>query len=39
MGIWYRPLLFASVDPEAAEARGVPVGRLGLLFLVVLALT
>ena len=39
MGIWYRPLLFASVDPETAEARGVPVGRLGLLFLIVLALT
>ena len=38
MGIWYRPLLFASVDPEAAEARGVPVRGLGLLFLVVLAL-
>ena len=39
MGIWYRPLLFASVDPDSAEARGVPVRRLGLLFLVVLALT
>jgi zinc/manganese transport system permease protein len=39
MGIWYRPLLFASVDPEAAEARGVPVRRLGLVFLLVLALT
>ena len=26
MGIWYRPLLFASVDPEAAEARGVAAG-------------
>ena len=39
MGTWYRPLLFASVDPEAAEARGVPVRRLGLLFLIVLALT
>ena len=39
MGIWYRPLLFASVDPDAAEARGVPVRRLGLLFLIVLALT
>ena len=39
MGIWYRPLLFASVDPEAAEARGVPVRGLGLMFLVVLALT
>ena len=32
-------MLFASVDPEAAEARGVPVRGLGLLFLVVLALT
>jgi zinc/manganese transport system permease protein len=39
MGIWYRPLLFASADPDAAEARGVPVRGLGLLFLVVLALT
>ena len=39
MAIWYRPLLFASIDPEAAEARGVPVRRLGLIFLVVLALT
>ena len=25
MGTWYRPLLFASIDPEAAEAGGVPV--------------
>jgi len=32
-------LLFASTDPEVAEARGVPVGRLGLLFLLELALT
>ena len=39
MGIWYRPMLFASIDPDVAEARGVPVRRLGLLFLVVLALT
>ena len=39
MGIWYRPLLFASVDPETAQARGVPVRRLSLLFLIVLALT
>jgi zinc/manganese transport system permease protein len=39
VGTWYRPLLFASVDPETAEARGVPVDRLGLLFLLVLALT
>lgn len=39
MGVWYRPLLFASIDPDVAEARGVPVRRLGLAFLVVLALT
>jgi ABC-type Mn2+/Zn2+ transport system permease subunit len=39
MATWYRPLLFASIDPEAAKARGVPVRRLGLMFLVVLALT
>jgi zinc/manganese transport system permease protein len=35
----YRPLLFASVDPEVAAARGVPVGLVGFLFLVVLAIT
>jgi zinc/manganese transport system permease protein len=36
--IW-RPLLFASVDPDVAEARGVPTGLLGLIFLFVLAIT
>jgi zinc/manganese transport system permease protein len=35
----YRPLLFASVDPEVAEARGLRVRMLGLVFLVVLAFT
>jgi zinc/manganese transport system permease protein len=39
MGFIYRPLLFASVDPEVATARGVPGGVLGLVFLVLLALT
>ena len=34
-----RPLLFASVDAEVAQARGVPVRLLGLAFLYVLALT
>jgi zinc/manganese transport system permease protein len=29
--------LFASVDPEVAEARGVPMRLIGLLFLLVLA--
>jgi zinc/manganese transport system permease protein len=30
----YRPLLFASVDPDVAKARGVPVGGLALVFAV-----
>lgn len=34
-----RPLLFASIDPEAARARGAPVRLLGMGFLVVLAIT
>ena len=33
-----RPLLFASLDPEVAEARGVPVRLLSTLFLALLAL-
>lgn len=28
----YRPLLFATVDPEVASARGVPVRGLGIVF-------
>jgi zinc/manganese transport system permease protein len=39
MGVLWRPLLFATVDPEVARARGVPTGLLGLLFLFVLAIT
>ncbi|HLQ60386.1 MAG TPA: metal ABC transporter permease [Candidatus Acidoferrales bacterium] len=34
-----RPLLFVSVDPEAAEARGVPVRAVSVLFLVLVALS
>jgi zinc/manganese transport system permease protein len=34
-----RPLVFASVDPAVAEARGVPVRALGVAFTVLLALT
>ncbi len=34
-----RPLVFASVDPAVAEARGVPVRALGIAFTVLLALT
>jgi zinc/manganese transport system permease protein len=32
-----RPLLFASIDPEVAAARGVPVRLLSMLFLALLA--
>lgn len=34
-----RPVLFATVDPEVARARGVRVGLLGAAFLVLVALT
>jgi zinc/manganese transport system permease protein len=33
----FRPLLFSSIDPEVAEARGVPIRFLGILFLVLVA--
>jgi zinc/manganese transport system permease protein len=33
-----RPLLFASVDPEVAQARGVPVRALSIAFLVLVGL-
>jgi zinc/manganese transport system permease protein len=39
VAILFRPLLFASVDPEVAEARGVPVRWLSVVFLVVLGIT
>ncbi|MFD7626026.1 metal ABC transporter permease [Streptomyces sp. NPDC059851] len=35
--IW-RPLTFASADPDVAEARGVPVRALSLVFMLVLGL-
>jgi len=34
-----RPLLFSSFDPEVAEARGVPVRLLAMVFLVLIAIT
>jgi len=37
--IIFRPLLFSSIDPEVAEARGVPVGLLSVIFMVLLAIT
>jgi len=35
----YRPLLFSSIDPEVAQARGVPVRALSVLTFLLLALT
>jgi zinc/manganese transport system permease protein len=39
IGALYRPLLFASVDAEIADARGVPVRFLSVAFMVLLAIT
>ncbi|MBV9354590.1 MAG: metal ABC transporter permease, partial [Chloroflexi bacterium] len=36
VGVIFRPLLFSSVDAEIAEARGVPVRGLAVLFAVLL---
>ena len=38
LGLVYRPLLFASVDPEGAEARGVSLRRVSVILLVLVAL-
>ncbi len=35
----FRPLLFASIDPEVAQARGIPVQLLSIAFMIVLAAT
>ncbi len=37
LAVIFRPLLFASIDPEVAEARGVPVRPLAIIFLVMVA--
>jgi zinc/manganese transport system permease protein len=37
LGVMYRPLTFATVDPIVAEARGVPVRLISILFLLILA--
>ena len=39
IGVIYWPLLFASIDPDVAAARGVRVRLVGLVFVYVLALT
>ncbi|TMJ16793.1 MAG: metal ABC transporter permease [Bacillati bacterium ANGP1] len=38
LAVVYRPLRFATVDPEAAEARGVPMRVISAVFLLILAL-
>jgi len=38
LAIVYRPLLFASTDPEVALARGVPVRRLTVIFAVLIGI-
>ncbi|MGH2513884.1 MAG: metal ABC transporter permease [Candidatus Limnocylindrales bacterium] len=37
LAVVYRPLTFATIDPEVAEARGVPVRGLAIAFLLILA--
>ncbi|QNG17407.1 metal ABC transporter permease [Rhodococcus triatomae] len=39
MAFIYRPLLFASTDPEVALARGVPVRGLSIVFAVLVGIT
>jgi len=39
LAVFYRRLLFASMDPEVAAARGVPVRFLSLVFAVLIGLT
>jgi zinc/manganese transport system permease protein len=39
LAVLYRPLLFASTDPDVAAARGVPVRWLSLVFAVLIGLT
>ena len=39
LAVLFRPLLFASIAPEVALARGVPVRLLSILFLLLLAIT
>lgn len=39
LAVVWRPLMFASVDPEVAAARGVPVGLLHWVFMLLLGCT
>jgi zinc/manganese transport system permease protein len=37
LALVYRPLLFSSLDPDVAEAKGLPILALGLIFMLLLA--
>jgi len=37
VAIVYRPLLFASLDEEVAEAKGLPTAQLGIVFMLLIA--
>jgi zinc/manganese transport system permease protein len=39
LSIVYRPLLFASLDEDVAEAKGVPMFFLGIVFMIIVAAT
>lgn len=39
LGVIFRPLLFLSIDPEVAQARGLPVRLISIIFLLLLAFT
>ncbi len=39
LAIIFRPLLFSSIDPEVAAARGVPTKTLSIIFMFLLAIT
>jgi zinc/manganese transport system permease protein len=39
LAVMWRPLTFASADPDVAEARGVPVRALSVAFMIVLGLS
>jgi zinc/manganese transport system permease protein len=38
MAVVYRPLLFASLDEDVAEAKGMPVFFLGVIFMILVAI-
>lgn len=38
LSVIFRPLLFSSIDPDVAEARGVPVYMISIVFMILLAI-